>query len=242
MWLWLCIPLLPLQVCLNFLGGDAGETPGMCAALTDRGINRGIVPDLPTPDWRKTNSPPMGPEQIKYTLPSSTPGVTAIRGGLSAGGTQRGRQRVRGHFRNISAITPWVYFSSCFNAWIPSFIHPPCRLYLQVEAITLFGVICRLSDHFLKRVRVVILLKALRRVYLCKFSVVGSDGLGLSWNPAAYQQARVHLCSRVPSVANQLLYVMEFAAPRTCLPLFPDPLGTTRLHHIWHGRMRFSLF
>lgn len=81
----------PLQVCLNFLRGDAGETPGMCAALTDRGINRGIVPDLPTPDWRKTNSPPMGPEQIKYTLPSSTPGVTAIRGGLSAGGTGRGR-------------------------------------------------------------------------------------------------------------------------------------------------------
>lgn len=80
----------PLQVCLNFLRGDAGETPGMCAALTDRGINRGIVPDLPTPDWRKTNSPPMGPEQIKYTLPSSTPGVTAIRGGLSAGGTERG--------------------------------------------------------------------------------------------------------------------------------------------------------
>lgn len=75
----------------HFLGGDAGETPGMCAALTDRGINRGIVPDLPTPDWRKTNSPPMGPEQIKYTLPSSTPGVTAIRGGLSAGGTEKGR-------------------------------------------------------------------------------------------------------------------------------------------------------
>lgn len=63
----------------------------MCAALTDRGINRGIVPDLPTPDWRKMNSPPMGPEQIKYTLPSSTPGVTAIRGGLSAGGTEKGR-------------------------------------------------------------------------------------------------------------------------------------------------------
>lgn len=75
----------------HFLGGDAGETPGMCAALTDRGINRGIVPDLPTPVWRKTNSPPMGPEQIKYTLPSSTPGVTAIRGGLSAGGTEKGR-------------------------------------------------------------------------------------------------------------------------------------------------------
>lgn len=72
----------------HFLGGDAGEPPGMRAALTDRGINKGIVPDLPTPDWRKTNSPPMGPEQIKYTLPSSTPGVTAIRGGLSAGGTE----------------------------------------------------------------------------------------------------------------------------------------------------------
>lgn len=72
-------------------GGGAGETPGMCAALTDRGINRGIVPDLPTPVWRKTNSPPMGPEQIKYTLLSSTPGVTAIRGGLSAGGTEKGR-------------------------------------------------------------------------------------------------------------------------------------------------------
>lgn len=75
----------------HFHRGDVGETLGMCAALTDRGINRGIVPDLPTPDWRKTNSPPMGPEQIKYTLPSSTPGVTAIRGGLSAGGTGKGR-------------------------------------------------------------------------------------------------------------------------------------------------------
>lgn len=110
----------------HFHGGDAGETPGMCAALTDRGINRGIVPDLPTPDWRKTNSPPMGPEQIKYTLPSSTPGVTAIRGGLSAGGTEKGEVRVRGHIRNISAITLLVYFSSCFNAWIPSYIHPGC--------------------------------------------------------------------------------------------------------------------
>lgn len=50
----------------------------MCAPLTDKGINRGIVPDLPTSVWRKTNSPPMGPEQIKYTLLSSTPGVTAI--------------------------------------------------------------------------------------------------------------------------------------------------------------------
>lgn len=74
----------------HFHGGDARETPGMRAALTDSGINRGIVPDLPTPVWRKTNSPPKGPEQIKYTLLSSTPGVTAIRGGLSAGGTEKG--------------------------------------------------------------------------------------------------------------------------------------------------------
>lgn len=75
----------------HFHRGDANETPGMCVAMTDRGINRGIVPDLPTLVRRKTNSPPMGPEQIKYTLPSSTPGVTAIRGGLSAGGTGQGR-------------------------------------------------------------------------------------------------------------------------------------------------------
>lgn len=182
----------PLQVCLNFLRGDAGETPGMCAALTDRGINRGIVPDLPTPDWRKTNSPPMGPEQIKYTLPSSTPGVTAIRGGLSAGGTGRGRQRVRGHFRNISAITPWVYFSSCFNAWIPSYIHPPCWLYLQVEAITHFRVICRLSDNSLKHVGVMILLKAsqcllvqvFRRRILWPWLIIDPRGLSANSVPS----------------------------------------------------------
>lgn len=80
-----------VQVCLTFSGEMQQNTPGMCAVLMDRGINRGIVPDLPTPDLRKTNSPPMGPEQIKYTLPSSTPGVTVIRGGLSAGGTEKGR-------------------------------------------------------------------------------------------------------------------------------------------------------
>lgn len=40
-----------------------------------------------------------------------------------------------------------------------------------------------------------------------------------------------------PRVANQLLYVMEFTGSRTCLPLFPGPLGTKRLYHIWHDRM-----
>lgn len=80
-----------VQVCLTFSGEMQEKTHGMCAVLMDRGINRGIVPDLPTPDPNKTNSPPMGPEQIKYTLPSSTPGVTVIRGGLSAWGTEKGR-------------------------------------------------------------------------------------------------------------------------------------------------------
>lgn len=79
------------RVCLTFSGEMQEKTPGIGAVLMDRGINTGIVPDLPTPDLRKTNSPPMGPEQIKYTLPSSTPGVTVIRGGLSAGGTEKGR-------------------------------------------------------------------------------------------------------------------------------------------------------
>lgn len=79
------------QVCLTFSGEMQEKTPGIGAVLMDRGINTGIVPDLPTPDLRKTNSPPMGPEQIKYTLPSSTPGVTVIRGGRSAGGTEKGR-------------------------------------------------------------------------------------------------------------------------------------------------------
>ena len=54
--------------------------------LMDRGVNRRVIPDLPTPVWGKMNSPPTGPGQIKYTLPSAAPGVTAIRGGLSAGG------------------------------------------------------------------------------------------------------------------------------------------------------------
>lgn len=50
------------------------------------------------------------------------------------------------------------------------------------------------------------------------------------------------LCPGVPSVSNHLLYVMEFTGLRTCLPRFPEPLGTTRLYHIWQERMSFSLF
>lgn len=82
-----------------------------------------------------------------------------------------------------------------------------------------------------------IYLKASRRVYLFEFSrrrilwpwLIKPPGLSGKFGS-------ISRCS-VPRIANQLLYVMEFTGLRTCLPLFPDPLGTKRLYHIWHERM-----
>lgn len=82
-----------------------------------------------------------------------------------------------------------------------------------------------------------------RSVFICpRFSFSEFCGLGLSSFRGLSGKFSPIVAVGAPRVANQLLYVMEFTGSRTCLPLFPTPLATKRLYHIWHKRMALNLF
>lgn len=71
-------------------------------------------------------------------------------------------------------------------------------------------------------------LKAPQFVYLSELSFSSAHFAALVFSTLVLiWEVQFHL-----AVANQLLYVMEFTGSRTCLPLFPGPLGTKRLYHI----------